>query len=146
MSRSLTDADLVNLMVAAPRNFSVIAPDVPPFNAKPGFALPPPSELVLNGIPASHVASEVIALVEQKRATESQRDELLAALDSLILFTKPSKSNAAALNNAYAAIARVKGEQQPFTEMGGVCRCDVCGFTWLEGEHTGAHTCKGGAA
>lgn len=37
------------------------------------------------------------------------RYQLLVALEALILFTKPSKSNAAALSNAYAAIAAAKG-------------------------------------
>lgn len=40
---------------------------------------------------------------------EAQRDELLAALETIILFTKPSKSNAVALHNAHEAIARIKG-------------------------------------
>nr|DAM52196.1 MAG TPA: hypothetical protein [Caudoviricetes sp.] len=39
----------------------------------------------------------------------AQRDELLAALETIILFTKPSKSNAVALHNAHEVIARVKG-------------------------------------
>lgn len=77
----MTDKELVDLMVAAPRDFSVIRPDAPQFNAKPGWALPPPAELILNGVPASHVANDVIALVEQKRTIEAQRDELLAALE-----------------------------------------------------------------
>jgi hypothetical protein len=39
----------------------------------------------------------------------AQRDDLLAALTSLVLFTKPSLTNAAALNNAHQAIAKATG-------------------------------------
>lgn len=37
-----------------------------------------------------------------------QRDQLLSALESLILFTKPTKSNAAALANAHRVIQELK--------------------------------------
>lgn len=40
---------------------------------------------------------------------ERQRDDLRAALESLILFTKPTLSNAVALNNAHQVIAKIKG-------------------------------------
>lgn len=82
----------------------------------------------------------------------SQRDELLASTEFFVnahlahcsdeqtCFTCGSEQFKA----ARAAIARVKGPT--FAEMGGVCRCDVCGFTWLEGDESGEHTCKGGAA
>lgn len=40
---------------------------------------------------------------------QSAVDEVVSALESLILFTKPSKSNAVALNNAHAVIASAKG-------------------------------------
>lgn len=79
----MTDKELVDLMVAAPRAFAVTQPDTPKFNAKPGWALPPPAELILNGVPASHVANEVIVLVEQKRDIEAQRDVLRLELDWL---------------------------------------------------------------
>ena len=46
---------------------------------------------------------------ERRKAAEAQRDELLAALESLVLFTNPKPSNAVALNNAHQVIARVKG-------------------------------------
>lgn len=36
--------------------------------------------------------------------------ELLEALESLVLFTKPTKSNAVALNNAHNIIAKARGE------------------------------------
>lgn len=41
--------------------------------------------------------------------SDAERDELLAALESLVLFTNPKPSNAVALNNAHQVIARVKG-------------------------------------
>lgn len=37
-------------------------------------------------------------------------NELLEALETLIVFTTPTKRNAAALNKAYAAIAKATGE------------------------------------
>ncbi len=37
-------------------------------------------------------------------------NELLEALETLVVFTIPTKRNAAALNKAYAAIARATGE------------------------------------
>lgn len=37
-------------------------------------------------------------------------NELLEALETLVVFTTPTKRNAAALNKAYAAIARATGE------------------------------------
>jgi hypothetical protein len=40
---------------------------------------------------------------------ERQRDDLRAALESLILFTKPTLFNAVALNNAHQVIAKIKG-------------------------------------
>lgn len=40
---------------------------------------------------------------------EDQRDALLAALESLVLFTNPKPSNAVALNNAHQAITAAKG-------------------------------------
>lgn len=46
---------------------------------------------------------------ERRKAAEAQRDELLAALESLVLFTNPKPSNAVALNNAHQVIARAKG-------------------------------------
>lgn len=42
----------------------------------------------------------------------NQRDDLLAALTSLVLFTKPKPFNAAALNNAHQAIAKATGGDQ----------------------------------
>jgi len=36
--------------------------------------------------------------------------ELLAALESLVLFTSPKPSNAVALNRAHQAIAKARGE------------------------------------
>lgn len=56
-----------------------------------------------------HLQAEYDRAHELRKDAEAQRDELLAALESLILFTKPSKSNAVALNNAHAAIASAKG-------------------------------------
>lgn len=44
-----------------------------------------------------------------EKRLRAQRDELLAALESLVLFTNPKPSNAVALNNAYQVIARTKG-------------------------------------
>lgn len=39
----------------------------------------------------------------------TERDELLAALESLVLFSKPTKTNAVALQNAHIVIANAKG-------------------------------------
>lgn len=50
--------------------------------------------------------SEMIAEIEQLQA---QRNELLAALTSLVLFSKPTKTNAVALNNAHRVIAKYDG-------------------------------------
>lgn len=41
-----------------------------------------------------------------------QRDQLLAALEALVLFSNPTKSNAVALNNAHKAIASAKEKKQ----------------------------------
>lgn len=37
-------------------------------------------------------------------------NELLEALETLVVFTTPTKRNAAALNKAYAAISKATGE------------------------------------
>lgn len=52
--------------------------------------------------------------INGKQSTEierltSERDQLQQALEMLILFTKPAKSNAVALANAHTVIAAVKG-------------------------------------
>lgn len=75
----------------------------------------------------------------------SENRVLLEALEGIVnAYDAPNKSLAHPIVAARKAIARVKG--QTFTEMGGVCRCDECGFLWLEGDESGEHTCKGGAA
>lgn len=40
-----------------------------------------------------------------KIANETESQKLRAALESLVLFTKPTKTNAAALNNAHQVLA-----------------------------------------
>lgn len=79
----MTDAELVNLMCSAPDNFTISSPaqNEPYSRTAHGFALPKMPDLELNGVHIRTVRNEVIALVEQKRATETQRDELLAALE-----------------------------------------------------------------
>lgn len=49
---------------------------------------------------------------DQKRVDQINRCgvELLAALESLVLFTSPKPSNAAALNRAHQVIAKARGE------------------------------------
>ena len=80
----------------------------------------------------------------------AQRDELLEELSLTLGSLKEICAERqiprpeSTIRRAELAIARAKGV--PFTEMGGVCRCNACGFTWLEGEHSGQHPCKGGAA
>lgn len=37
--------------------------------------------------------------------------ELLEALEALVLFSKPTKTNAVALNHAYQVIAKARGDQ-----------------------------------
>ncbi|AEM24776.1 hypothetical protein F414_gp23 [Cronobacter phage ESP2949-1] len=57
--------------------------------------------------PPAQAVPEIITTLER------QRDDLLAALESLVLFTNPKPSNAAALNNAHQVIARTKGRAMP---------------------------------
>ncbi len=46
---------------------------------------------------------------ERTTPAEKARDELLAALQAMVLFTAPKKNNAAALNNALQIIAKHTG-------------------------------------
>ncbi|HCR2176333.1 TPA: hypothetical protein OND91_004247 [Enterobacter roggenkampii] len=110
MSRMIDDAELVNLMAQAPHNFTIIPPPQrePSDYGRSGYVLPPTPDLELNGVSIRNVAGEVIALVEQKRATEAQRDELLAALE-FILDDCSRMVPKCAEKKARAAIARVKG-------------------------------------
>ncbi|WP_443698583.1 hypothetical protein [Pseudomonas sp.] len=55
---------------------------------------------------------ETFTVAQMVAAAVVQRDDLLAALTSLVLFTKPSMTNAAALNNAHQAIAKATGGDQ----------------------------------
>lgn len=55
-------------------------------------------EYATNVEPCEHVVKKEMA------------NELLEALETLVVFTTPTKRNAAALNKAYAAIARATGE------------------------------------
>lgn len=106
----MTDTELVNLMCSAPDNFTIISPaqNEPYSRTAHGFVLPKMPDLELNGVPIRNVASEVIALVEQKRATEAQRDDLLAALE---LFTGwvEAYGQPETREKVRAAIARAKG-------------------------------------
>ncbi|MEF4800008.1 hypothetical protein U9687_00580 [Escherichia coli] len=82
MSRMMDDAELVNLMAQAPYNFTIIPPPRESSNyGCSGYVLPPMPDLEFNGVTIRNVASEVIALVEQKRAIKGQHDELLTALE-----------------------------------------------------------------
>lgn len=58
-----------------------------------------------NKVGTIHAVCDLDDVLELRR----QRDELTKALEMLILFSKPTKSNAAALANAHAAIASTKG-------------------------------------
>ena len=55
-------------------------------------------EYATNVEPYEHVVKKDVA------------NELLEALETLVVFTTPTKRNAAALNNAYAAINKATGE------------------------------------
>jgi hypothetical protein len=55
-------------------------------------------EYAINVEPYEHVVKKEMA------------NELLEALETLVVFTTPTKRNAAALNKAYAAIAKATGE------------------------------------
>lgn len=57
----------------------------------------------------AYTAPPAPVVPERITTLERQCDELLAALESLVLFTNPKPSNAAALNNAHQVIARTKG-------------------------------------
>lgn len=109
----MTDVELVNLMASAPHNFTVSAPprsECSDYGR--GYVLAPPDDLELNGVHIRNVASEVVALVEQKRAIETQRDELLAALEKLIGSLDKSdmfNDELRAVEECERAIARVKG-------------------------------------
>lgn len=103
------------------------------------------------------VDSELVRMRKEHRILKAQRDELLAALVALVADCDTGergpdgKQRGVAMPRkepvwaAHAAIARAKGQQPTFTEVGGVCRCDTCGTLWEEGA-AGGHTCKGGAA
>lgn len=108
-------------------------------------------------LPDNNVRKVLVAAEIKRVELERQRDELLAALveydEAFTEFDGESRDSRTRIRRACAKaksiIHRAKGGQstsKPFTEMGGVCRCDACGFTWLEGEHSGQHPCKGGAA
>lgn len=64
-------------------------------------------DFVLAKTPTDPVFHEEITTLER------QRDELLAALESLVLFTNPKPSNVVAINNAHRVIARTKGRAMP---------------------------------
>ena len=55
-------------------------------------------EYATNVEPYEHVVKKEVA------------NELLEALETLVVFTTPTKRNAAVLNKAYAAIAKATGE------------------------------------
>ena len=57
-------------------------------------------EYATNVEPYEHVVKKDVA------------NELLEALETLVVFTTPTKRNAAALNKAYAAINRTTGEKK----------------------------------
>lgn len=54
--------------------------------------------------------SATIDIVELATDVYQINSELLEALETLVVFTTPTKRNAAALNKAYAAIAKATGE------------------------------------
>lgn len=58
-----------------------------------------------NGAPGVHVRYHNAQLI-------AAAPELLEALEMLVVFTTPTKRNSAALNKAYAAIAKAIGESQ----------------------------------
>ena len=57
-------------------------------------------EYATNVEPYEHVVKKDVA------------NELLEALETLVVFTTPTKRNAAALNKAYAAITKATGEKK----------------------------------
>ncbi|AYJ73323.1 hypothetical protein HOU43_gp35 [Cronobacter phage CS01] len=63
----------------------------------------PGGNIIAYTTPPAPAVPEIITTLER------QCDDLLAALESLVLFTNPKPSNAAALNNAHQVIARTKG-------------------------------------
>lgn len=46
-------------------------------------------------------------------ANETEANKLRAALESLVLFSKPTKTNAAALNNAHRVLGNPTNEKAP---------------------------------
>lgn len=56
-------------------------------------------EELLGHVADLHVGN--LDMVDRLAARSAERDELRKALESLILFTNPSKSNAVALNHAH---------------------------------------------
>lgn len=57
-------------------------------------------EYAINVEPYEHVVKKKVA------------NELLEALETLVVFTTPTKRNAAALSKAYSAITKALGESQ----------------------------------
>lgn len=56
-----------------------------------------------------HTKSSIAAELGHRDMVNS---ELLEALETLVVFTTPTKRNAAALNKAYSAIAKATGEER----------------------------------
>lgn len=75
-------------------------------------AIPHENKLLVLQRPAEIQALDEAQMRELGWVRQSVVDEVVSALESLILFTKPSKSNAVALNNAHAVIASAKGGEE----------------------------------
>lgn len=95
------------------------------------------------------------SLLEEREQLSTQVGELLGALEELFqigqVFASAIEANDHGTDferwaeTARTALARAKGQQPTFTEVGGVYQCNVCGTLWSAGGAVG-HACKGGAA
>lgn len=56
-------------------------------------------------------SKRIVESWNQYDALKASNAELLSALESLVLFSKPAKANAAALNLAHQVIAKNRGQQ-----------------------------------
>lgn len=70
------------------------------------------------GVGGLHGVSQMsVRQAEKLRELNKQNKQLLTALEALILFTKPTKSNAAALANAHSAILDTKATGPTIKEL-----------------------------
>lgn len=79
MMRSLSDAELVNVLATAPDTICISAQERLGVEVH-GYYIPLPPLVKLGGYSTNEIANEVAALIEQKDQLKSQRDQLLGAL------------------------------------------------------------------